>query len=275
MKDKSLKEALRRGYDLIAEQSSSSRSAVVARHDLSCTLGYSKEDMAKAPAGSNMGLGCGNPIPAASLKIGEVVLDLGSGAGQDCFLAAEKVGPKGEVIGLDIARGMVSLARSMAIQGGYQNVTFCLGDMEALPFRDASVDAAISNCAINLVPDKEKTIREAFRVLKPGGKLSVCDIVLVGRLPESVREAIKEGLGTLPAPESKESYLGIIRSCGFVEARIVSESPFPVECMAEDISGRAIQRSSKVSVEDLNEIGRTILSLGIRAVKSGPSLNDQ
>jgi arsenite methyltransferase len=291
MKSKNLKNALRRGYDLIAGQRSTSwdfdpidsedlrlgnaasTKAAVARRDLSCTLGYTRDDLAKVPEGSNMNLGCGNPIPAASLKAEECVLDLGSGAGLDCFLAAENVGPKGKAVGLDMTHGMVSRARSLAIQGGYQNVTFCLGDIEALPFRDSSIEAVLSNCAINLVPDKKKAFKEALRVLKPGGRLSTCDIVLIGRLPKSVRSAIKEDLGVLPSLESKEGYLGIIRSCGFAEVEIISESPFPAECMAEDISGRAIQGSSKISSADLKEIGRTILSLGIRAVKCGSALN--
>ena len=291
MTRKNLKDALRRGYDLLAGQRSTPwdfdhigsedlmlgkaapTKAAVAKRDLSCTPGYTRDDLAKVPAGSNMGLGCGNPVPAASLKAGEFVLDLGSGAGLDCFLAAEMVGPKGKAVGLDLSCGMASLARSLAVEGGYQNVTFCLGDIEALPFRDSSMEAVISNCAINLVPDKKKAFKEAFRVLKPGGRLSTCDIVLVGMLPKSVRNAIKEGLGALPSPESKEGYLGIMSSCGFAEVDIISESPFPAECMAEDISGRAIQGSSKITSEDLKEIGRTILSLGIRAVKSGSALN--
>ncbi|HSO56538.1 MAG TPA: arsenite methyltransferase, partial [Candidatus Nanopelagicales bacterium] len=182
----------------------------------SLKIGYSSKEIEAVPPGADLGLGCGNPVALASLRKGEVVLDLGSGAGFDCFLAAREVGPEGKVIGVDMTPDMIEKARGNAEKGGYGNVEFRLGEIENLPAADHSVDAVLSNCVINLSPDKEKVFSEAYRVLKPGGRVMISDIVLTADLPEAVAGSLAAYAGCIAGALRKEKYLRLMEEAGFL-----------------------------------------------------------
>jgi len=191
-------------------------------------IGYTAEQAAAIPEGANLGLGCGNPLAFAAVKAGETVLDLGSGAGIDAFLAARETGPTGHVIGVDMTTTMLQKARSAAEKHGYKNVEFRLGEIEHLPVADASVDVIISNCVVNLSPDKPQVFREAFRVLKPGGRLMVSDLVLVRPLTPTVRDSIEAYVGCVAGASSREDYLQHVRAAGFVKIEVVEQNPYTV-----------------------------------------------
>ena len=183
-------------------------------------LGYSATDTASVPEGSNLGLGCGNPIAIASLRPGQTVLDLGSGAGFDCFLAAKAVGPSGKVIGVDMTPEMIAKARKNAAKGGYENVEFRFGEIEHLPVANSSVDVIISNCVINLSPDKRSVIDDAFRVLKPGGRLAISDIVATQELPEEVRNDLALHSGCMAGATPIQELQKLLAKAGFRDTKI-------------------------------------------------------
>ena len=207
----------------------SSGSCCSSSPSLSEQIGYSPADLANAPATADLGLGCGNPTALASLQAGETVLDLGSGGGIDCFIAARRVGPTGAVIGVDMTAEMVELARRNARDAGYGNVEFRLGEIEALPVADASVNVILSNCVINLVPDKPRAFREAFRVLSPGGRMEVSDVVTLGEIPEAIRHSVEAYGACLGGASLLEEYLAAISAAGFVDVRVVEQKPYAGE----------------------------------------------
>jgi ubiquinone/menaquinone biosynthesis C-methylase UbiE len=183
-------------------------------------MGYSPEEVQAVPMGADLGLGCGNPQAIAALQPGETVLDLGSGAGFDCFLAVRQVGPTGQVIGVDMTAEMVAKARENAGAAGYANVEFRLGEIERLPVADASVDVIISNCVINLSPDKPQVFREAFRVLRPGGRLAISDIVTTAPLPEEVRNDLALYAGCIAGAATIAELEAMLGESGFDNIRI-------------------------------------------------------
>ncbi|UCC17900.1 MAG: arsenite methyltransferase, partial [Dehalococcoidales bacterium] len=192
-------------------------------------IGYTDDEMNSVPEGANLGLGCGNPVAIATLKKGEVFLDLGSGGGFDCFLAANAVGETGNVIGVDMTPEMITIARDNALKGDYENVEFRLGEIENLPVSDASVDIIISNCVINLSPKKEQVFREAYRLLKPGGRLMVSDIVLLKDLPDEIHESAEAYINCIAGAVLKEKYTGYMESVELTDINIINETVFPVE----------------------------------------------
>jgi len=233
----------------------------------SAKLGYSKKDLDAVPDGANMGLGCGNPQAIAMLKKGEVVLDLGAGGGFDCFLAARQVGPRGRVIGVDMTPEMVAKARENARKAGTKNVEFRLGEIEHLPVGDASVDVILSNCVINLSPDKERVFKEAFRVLKPGGRLMISDIVLVRQLPNAVKNSVEAYIACLSGAVMKDEYLRLMERAGFRQIEVIEESSFPTDYLANDPSAKGLIRDLNVSPGIVEEMARSVLSMRVRAEK--------
>ena len=230
-------------------------------------IGYEERELRSVPEGANLGLGCGNPKALALLKPGETVLDLGSGAGFDAFLAADKVGPDGNVIGVDMTPEMIDRARENARKGEYPNVEFRLGKIETIPVEDASVDAVISNCVINLSPEKNRVFREAFRVLRSRGRVMVSDIVLERELPESIKSSIEAWAGCIAGAALKEDYLAAIRDAGFQQVEIMGETGVPFDLVANDPTARAMMESMRISQTEAEKIAGTVVSIKVMALK--------
>jgi SAM-dependent methyltransferase len=217
-------------------------------------MGYSKEDLLSVPEGANMGLGCGNPVALASLKPGETVVDLGSGGGFDCFLAAKQVGESGQVIGVDMTPDMITKARMNAEKIGSKNVEFRLGEIEHLPVADNSADIIMSNCVINLSPDKASVYREAFRILKPGGRLAIADIVATARLPEEIQKNLALVSACVGGAATIDDTVKMLEDAGFVDIQI----------QAKDESRKLI---SEWVPGEIRNAGDYVVSAYIEAVK--------
>jgi arsenite methyltransferase len=229
-------------------------------------VGYESGELREIPVDANLGLGCGNPTAIASLASGEVVLDLGSGAGIDCFLAARQVGPSGKVIGVDMTPEMVARARANAEKGGYANVEFRLGEIEALPVADGTVDVVISNCVLNLSPEKERVLREVHRVLRAGGRVVVSDLVSDRPVPDVVAGSLDAVAGCLPTP--RERYLEDFRRAGFPDVRITDEKKYPTDYILADEGVRAFVRRHPESRGQLEAFAGSIFGAHFEASKS-------
>ncbi len=242
MDNQKLKDVIKDRYGKIArgEQTFCCPTCGPTTTDQCLAVGYTAEDLQLVPELAVLGVGCGNPTALADLAAGETVLDLGSGAGIDVFLAAKKVGERGKVIGVDMTADMVSRGRELAQEHGFDNVEFRLGDIEHLPVDSGTVDVVISNCVINLTPDKLASFKEVHRVMKPGGRILIADLVTTGELPPEVRASAAAWADCLAGAMEKEAYLETIRRAGFLEVAVVSESAYEAPGMEERLRGKII-----------------------------------
>jgi ubiquinone/menaquinone biosynthesis C-methylase UbiE len=269
-----VKKVVRARYSEIAKQNSSCCSTISSCCDrtalvkeISKKIGYTEKELGTVPKESNLGLGCGNPIALASLKKGETVLDLGSGAGFDCFLAANKVGKTGKVIGVDMTPEMIEKARANARKNNYGNVEFRLGEIENIPVADNSVDVVISNCVINLSPEKERVFKEAFRALKPGGRLMVSDIVLLNKLPDFITKSVEAYVGCVAGATMKDKYVQMIKTAGFQSVKILDEKSFPVDFIADSSEVKSIINKLKISKTKIKNAMNSVASIKVLGIK--------
>jgi SAM-dependent methyltransferase len=274
--EKIIKDEIRNKYGTIARTGGSccgpaSSCGSSPASDASKKVGYSDDDIAAAPDGANMGLGCGNPVAISSLRKGETVLDLGSGGGFDAFLAAKRVGSDGRVIGVDMTPDMIERARANAKAGGYANVEFRLGEIEALPVDDNSVDVIISNCVINLAPDKSRVFAEALRVLKPGGRFMVSDTVMTRPLPEAIQKSVAAYMGCVSGALMKDEYLSRLRAAGFAKAEIVKDSRIDFASAIKDL-GFQVDIEPAELARIVTTLDKSIASITVSAVKKDTGL---
>ena len=242
MNDQNLKTVIKDRYGKIArgEVTFCCPSCGPTTKDQCLAVGYTAEDLKLVPEMAILGVGCGNPTALADLKAGEIVVDLGSGAGIDVFLAASRVGKSGRVIGVDMTADMVARGQKLAQEHGFANVEFRLGEIEHLPLEADSVDVIISNCVINLTSDKLASFREIHRVLKPGGRMLISDLVTAGTLPADVRQNFIAWADCLGGAMEKDAYLETIQLAGFADISVVAESPYEFTGLDERLSGKII-----------------------------------
>jgi SAM-dependent methyltransferase len=255
-KEEKIRKIVRESYAKVAK-----RESCCCDSECKEKIGYTIKELESVPEDATFSLGCGNPVALASLKKGETVLDLGSGGGLDCFLAAKKVGEDGHVIGVDMTPEMIDKARKNCRKGTYKNVEFRLGEIENLPVADNTVDVIISNCVINLSPNKKRVFKEAFRVLKPGGRLLISDIVLLKELPKAMKKSKQAYVGCVSGAVMKDQYLELIKDAGFRDVKVNEETRFPVDFLVDDPSAEAIMKDLNISLEEAKEYANSVASI--------------
>lgn len=266
-----MKEFIKKIYGSIAKGKTKSCcapkiSCCPSTSSISEKIGYTKEELTSVPQGADMGLGCGNPVALASLKEGETVVDLGSGGGLDVFLAAKKVGEHGKVIGIDMTKEMIEKAKENAKKVGLKNAEFKFGDIENVPLENSIADCVISNCVINLAEDKQNVFNEAFRVLKPGGRLMISDMVLIADLPEKVLKSAEMYIGCISGALKKTEYLDKIRNAGFKDVNVVKEDSVQLlEYIGSDKAVKDIVQN--MSEEEIDRVSNVVISIKISAKK--------
>ncbi len=266
MKEEKLKKIVREAYGKIAEEEKCGCGCSCGS-SVSDKIGYTSEELSAIPEGADLNLGCGNPVALATLKEGETVVDLGSGGGLDCFLATKKVGEKGHVIGVDMTAEMLDKARENCRKGGYKNVEFRLGEIENLPIADNTADVIISNCVINLSPNKQRVFNEAFRVLKPSGRMIISDMVLLNALPEAVKKNVQAYIGCVSGAEIKATYIKMIENAGFKQVKIIKEEHMPLEQLLSDATAKAVMKELKLTEKRAAKLVNSVASITISATK--------
>ncbi|MCW4009436.1 MAG: arsenite methyltransferase [Candidatus Bathyarchaeota archaeon] len=267
MKEEKVHKIVRDGYSKIAKQQPNCGCGCGCATNVSQQVGYTKTELDAVPEGADLNLGCGNPTALASLREGETVIDLGAGGGLDCFLAAKKVGEKGRVIGVDMTPEMLDRARTNLQKSKYKNVEFRLGEIENLPVADNTADVVISNCVINLSPNKQRVFEEAFRVLKPKGRMVISDMVLLREIPKGIQENVAAYIGCISGAEKKSRYLKHIKQAGFTDITVIEETAMPVEALVTEETTAQILKELKMTREKAVELLGAAVSLKLSAVK--------
>jgi arsenite methyltransferase len=267
MKDDKVRKMVRKGYGKIAKQQPACGCGCGSATNVSEHVGYSKDELNSVPQGADLNLGCGNPVALASLKPGETVVDLGCGGGLDCFLAAKKVGEKGKVIGVDMTPEMLDRARTNLSKSKHKNVEFRLGEIENLPIADNTGDVIISNCVINLSPNKARVFQEAFRVLKPKGRLMISDMVLLKDIPEAILDNVSAYIGCISGAEKKTNYIELIKQAGFKDVQVIEETTMPIEALINEETAKQVLKELKMTKEKASELLGAAVSIKVSATK--------